>query len=123
VSSTGELYAVKVVGALAMVDSGELDWKIVAVAVDDPLAQQVDDLAALPKSHALQARLAAVREWFRTYKISDGGKANEFAFDGAYLGRDDALRVVRATHGAWRALVHRAHGPEDELWWVQQPGA
>lgn len=32
---------VKVLGALAMIDGGETDWKILAVRTDDPLAQQV----------------------------------------------------------------------------------
>lgn len=49
--ASGDVYAVKVVGALAMIDGGELDWKIVTVAVSDPLAENLDGaslLAQLP---------------------------------------------------------------------------
>merc|ERR1719375_2310180 len=35
----GTITAVKPLGALAMIDEGELDWKVIAVAVDDPMAQ------------------------------------------------------------------------------------
>jgi hypothetical protein len=33
------VYAVRVLGALAMIDGGETDWKVLAVRTDDPLAQ------------------------------------------------------------------------------------
>jgi len=36
---TGSVYAVRVLGALAMIDGGETDWKVLAVRTDDPLAQ------------------------------------------------------------------------------------
>lgn len=32
----------KVLGALAMIDGGEADWKLLAIRTDDPLAAQVD---------------------------------------------------------------------------------
>ena len=38
---TGDVYAIRVVGALAMVDGDELDWKIVGIAMSDPLADEV----------------------------------------------------------------------------------
>ena len=28
-------------GALAMIDDGELDWKILAISVDDPMASEL----------------------------------------------------------------------------------
>jgi len=37
-----QVYAVKVVGALALNDGGEADWKLLAIRIDDPLAAQVD---------------------------------------------------------------------------------
>lgn len=35
--STGDVYPVRLIGALAMVDGGEADWKLLAVRTDDPL--------------------------------------------------------------------------------------
>ena len=39
----------KVLGALAMIDSGELDWKVLAVRTTDPLANQLNDVADIDK--------------------------------------------------------------------------
>lgn len=39
---SGQAYSVKVLGALAMIDGGETDWKILAVRTDDPLTSQVN---------------------------------------------------------------------------------
>ncbi|MGK3741011.1 MAG: inorganic pyrophosphatase, partial [Bacillariaceae sp.] len=39
----GSVKEVKALGVLAMIDDGELDWKVVAVATDDPLAEEYND--------------------------------------------------------------------------------
>lgn len=40
----GEILKVKPLAALAMLDEGELDWKIVAISLDDPRASLVNDV-------------------------------------------------------------------------------
>ncbi len=40
----GGVYAVKPLAVLAMIDDGELDWKIVAIRADDPRAASVNDV-------------------------------------------------------------------------------
>ena len=39
---TGEVAPVKVLGVLAMIDDGELDWKVVAIKGDDELASRYE---------------------------------------------------------------------------------
>ena len=39
----------KPLGALAMIDEGELDWKIVAISLDDPKAALVNDVDDVEK--------------------------------------------------------------------------
>ena len=46
--ASGDVYAVKVLGILALIDGDEMDWKVVTIAVDDPLA------ASLNGAHAAQ---------------------------------------------------------------------
>lgn len=41
---TGGVYKVKVLGAYAMIDEGELDWKIIAIRTDDPMADYLNDI-------------------------------------------------------------------------------
>jgi len=44
----GSITEVKPLGVLAMIDDGELDWKVLAVAVDDPLAAEYNDIDDVP---------------------------------------------------------------------------
>jgi inorganic pyrophosphatase len=39
--ATGAVRAVKVLGALAMIDQGETDWKVIAIDTADPLAASI----------------------------------------------------------------------------------
>lgn len=45
----GEILKVKPLAALAMIDEGELDWKIVAISLDDPKASVVNDVNEVEK--------------------------------------------------------------------------
>ena len=40
----GGVYRVKPLGVYAMIDDGELDWKVIAINVDDPKADLVNDV-------------------------------------------------------------------------------
>jgi inorganic pyrophosphatase len=41
VGYTGQVKQVKVLGAMALLDEGETDWKIIAVDINDPLADKL----------------------------------------------------------------------------------
>ncbi len=43
-AETGGVYKVKVLGVYAMIDDGELDWKVIAIRADDPKADSVNDI-------------------------------------------------------------------------------
>lgn len=45
----GQILKVKPLAALAMIDEGELDWKIVAISMDDPKASLVNDTSDVEK--------------------------------------------------------------------------
>ena len=56
----GAIVPVKALGALSMIDDGELDWKLICVRVDDPLAatlHDVDDVERL-----LPGTVSGIRE-------------------------------------------------------------
>ena len=36
-------------GILGMIDEGEMDWKVIGIAVDDPLADKVNNVEDLEK--------------------------------------------------------------------------
>lgn len=37
----GDVYPVKVYGAIALIDQGEMDWKLLGVNLNDPIATQL----------------------------------------------------------------------------------
>ncbi|XP_023530049.1 soluble inorganic pyrophosphatase 6, chloroplastic-like [Cucurbita pepo subsp. pepo] len=108
----GEVLKVKPVAALAMIDEGELDWKIVAISLDDPKASLVNDIDDVEKH--FPGTLTAIRDWFRDYKIPDGKPANRFGLGNMPANKDYALKVIEETNKSWANLVKRSI-PSGEL--------
>jgi len=95
----GTVAEVKPLGVLAMIDDGELDWKVVCIATDDELASSYNDIGDVP-----EAVLAGIREWFRWYKTPDDKPLNGFGFDEKWLDAKMAKEVIEETHEAWKKL-------------------
>jgi inorganic pyrophosphatase len=104
----GSVKEVKPLGVLAMIDDGELDWKVVAVAVDDPLAKEYNDIDDVP-----DAVKDGIREWFRWYKTPDDKPLNSFGFDEKFLDVAATKEVIEETNAAWKKL--KEDGSE-KLW-------
>jgi inorganic pyrophosphatase len=66
--ASGSVTAVKALGVLAMIDDGELDWKVVAIAASDPMASELHDVADVEAK--MPGTISGIREWFRWYKVS-----------------------------------------------------
>lgn len=98
--STGSIVQVKVLGVLALIDDGETDWKVIAINVEDPLADLVNDVADVEA--VLPGAIGALRKWLKLYKSVNGGKINVYAFDGECKHRDYAEAVIAETHDHWR---------------------
>lgn len=103
VCTRGEVIQVKVLGTLALIDEGETDWKIIAIDIKDPEADQfnnIDDVERLKPGY-----LTASVDWFKRYKLPDGKPENQFAFDGEFKDKDFAMKVIKSTHAFWKALI------------------
>lgn len=100
---TGQVKQVKVLGAMALIDEGETDWKILAIDVEDPLAKDLHDTVDVER--LCPGLIEATRRWFEIYKVPDGKGYNSFAFDGAVRDRSTALRIIADTHHMWQALI------------------
>lgn len=105
----GAVTAVKVLGILGMIDDDQMDWKVIIIAVDDPVARFIRDIDDVPKF--LPGCLDAIREFFRVYKICQGGVENKFAFNGEFKDKEFALNVMNESHHMWNKL-HKIHGKE-----------
>ncbi|XP_034938097.1 inorganic pyrophosphatase [Chelonus insularis] len=105
VAKRGEVLKVKVLGTVALIDEGETDWKIIVINVDDPLAEQMNDIGDVEKHYP--GLLKATIEWFKIYKIPDGKPENQFAFNGEAKPRDFALHIIEEVHEHWKNLIKR----------------
>ncbi|XP_031845108.1 inorganic pyrophosphatase Nurf-38 isoform X1 [Nomia melanderi] len=105
VAKRGEVLKVKVLGAVALIDEGETDWKIIVIDVNDPLAEQMNDVADIEKHYP--GLMKATIEWFKIYKIPDGKPENQFAFNGEAKPKDFALHIVEEVHQHWQNLIKR----------------
>ena len=102
----------KPIAALAMIDEGEVDWKVVGLNMADPLAETIDSLEALEK--AMPGQVDAVREWFTWYKATDPetlardeSKKNVFGFEGKPLDTATTMDIIEVAHESWANLVLR----------------
>ncbi|XP_015284694.1 PREDICTED: inorganic pyrophosphatase 2, mitochondrial [Gekko japonicus] len=105
VRSLGEVVQVKVLGLLGLIDEGESDWKVIAIAVDDPESQNINDIDDVRKLKP--GYLEATVDWFRVYKVPDGKPENRFAFNGKFKDKVFALEIIKSTHEYWKALIHK----------------
>ncbi|XP_026468523.1 inorganic pyrophosphatase-like [Ctenocephalides felis] len=103
VAKRGEVVQVKVLGTVALIDEGETDWKVITIDVNDPIADQVNDIADVEKF--FPGLLKATVEWFRIYKIPDGKPENQFAFNGEAKNSAFALKVIDDVHKFWLQMV------------------
>ncbi|KAE8125936.1 hypothetical protein FH972_020697 [Carpinus fangiana] len=108
----GQILKVKPLAALAMIDEGELDWKIITISLDDPRASLVNDIDDVEKH--FPGTLTAIRDWFRDYKIPDGKPASRFGLGNKAANKDYALKVINETNESWAKLINRST-PADNL--------
>lgn len=105
VCSRGDVIRVKVLGILAMIDEGETDWKVMVINVEDPEAEDFNDIEDVRRLKP--GYLEATLDWFRMYKVPDGKPENQFAFNGEFKNRDFAIKTVKDTHSFWKALISK----------------
>merc|ERR1719231_1499818 len=98
----GSVTPVKPLGVLAMIDEGELDWKVVAISASDPMAAELNDIDDVEAK--MPGTLSGIREWFRWYKTPDDKPLNSFGFDEKFLDKEEAMKVIAETHESWKGL-------------------
>mmetsp|Transcript_5626 Transcript_5626/g.34906 ORF Transcript_5626/g.34906 Transcript_5626/m.34906 type:complete len:186 (+) Transcript_5626:616-1173(+) len=109
----GGVYKVKPVGVFAMIDDGELDWKVIAISVDDPKANMVNDVEDVEKHYP--GELEKIRVWFRDYKIPDGKPANRFGLDDKCMNKEYTMKVIEETHEFYKSLKSGKRANTEEL--------
>lgn len=101
--SIGEVYQAKVLGAFALIDDGEADWKIVVIDSKDALVDKLNNIDDI-KQH-LPGILDYLYIFLRDYKLPDDKPRNEFAFEGKFLDAEIAIKAVEKMHLHWKDLM------------------
>ncbi|KAI5950812.1 PPA2 [Candida jiufengensis] len=111
---TGDVKRCKILGSLALIDDGELDWKVIVVDIEDELASQVNDIEELRRK--CPGLLEATKQWFKDYKLADSKPENKFAFGGNYKSADETITIIEECHQSWRNLISgKVQGSKDKL--------
>ncbi|KAI7688445.1 Inorganic pyrophosphatase [Sarcoptes scabiei] len=105
VANRGDVLQVKILGTIALIDEGETDWKILSIDINDPLANQINDIDDVEKH--FPGLLRASVEWFKIYKIPDGKPPNQFAFNGEAKNKEFAEKIVQETHEFWQEFMRK----------------
>src|SRR5687767_11005392 len=88
----------KVIGVMQMVDRGEADEKIIAVAEQDPSVSAIDNVEDLPPH-----LISELRHFFENYKTLENKKVviNEF------LPKEQAFGVIEACVKQYRKMIKK----------------
>lgn len=109
--SFAEIYSVKILGCLGLLDEGEIDWKVIGINTADPKASQMNDIADVEEQ--MPGVVSEIREWFRMYKTAEGKGENEYAYGGEAKDSLFAQNVVAETHQSWADLKSGKVSDED----------
>ncbi|ORM42379.1 Soluble inorganic pyrophosphatase 6 [Babesia sp. Xinjiang] len=110
---SGSIVQVKVVGALALVDEGEIDWKMFVVRKDDPNFADINDLADIDRVYP--GTTTGVMEFFRWYKTPKGKPLNKFLDGKNFVGSAEAVTILEEMHESYLKLL-RGELRADGLW-------
>jgi len=102
---SGAVVQVKVLGCYAMIDEGETDWKVIAIDVNDPHANQLNDIGDVER--VMPGKLAEVFAFLKYYKTPTGVPPNNFGFNGDVKDKAFTLQIIHEMNEQWRKLLNR----------------
>ena len=94
----GEVIQVKPICALALLDGGETDWKVVAINTKDPLCAKINS------AKDIEQEVDRIREWYRVYKVAEGKGLNKYAYNGKAFNVKTTMEVINETHLQYNRL-------------------
>mmetsp|Transcript_52407 Transcript_52407/g.67217 ORF Transcript_52407/g.67217 Transcript_52407/m.67217 type:complete len:276 (-) Transcript_52407:76-903(-) len=100
--SLGSITPIKPLGIFAMIDDGELDWKIIGISKNDILFNELNSIEDV--NNKLPGTISGIREWFRWYKTPDQKPLNQFGYHEECLHSDKAYEIIKETHHSWKSL-------------------
>jgi len=90
----------KIIGVMRMLDGGEADDKLIAVAAGDPSVNHYNDISELPDHF-----ISEMRSFFEDYKKLE----NKTVVVEDFLGREDAHRILQESLVMYQELIAPKH--------------
>ncbi|GME68548.1 unnamed protein product [[Candida] boidinii] len=100
----GDIKKIKILGSLALIDDGELDWKIIGINSTDKLFNELHNLNDV--NLKMPNLLNDIKRWFKIYKLPTGKSENNFAFNGEFKDQDFTINIINECHKDWENLIY-----------------
>ena len=98
-SPPGTIKKVKVLGAFAMIDNRETDWKIICIDINDSKAKNYNDIYDVPFG-----QIYMIEDFLRNYKTSEGKPQNEF-YKTMIWDKNESIKIIKDLHDEWKHLM------------------
>jgi inorganic pyrophosphatase len=102
VYSVGTVLDVKVIGAYAMIDNNEVDYKVIAIDSKQTNAFKINTDTDVRKYLDMN-EIHEIKEWFRAYK-PNSNPPTYFGYDESLLSINDTIKILDDTHDHWMKL-------------------
>lgn len=114
IAQLGQHQSVKVLGALCLLDQGELDWKIIALNADEARESKIRNIEDFKRVNP--GALKEISDWFRTYKTYEGKPENTFGYEGRFLSAERTIEIIHENNEFYRDLVSGKVPNKSGLW-------
>jgi len=80
-----------------MIDSGEVDWKCLAIEANSSMYNEINTITEFREKYT--EKYEDIKTWFRTYKVKAGKKkGNFFLREDEDIGVDETCEIIEETH-------------------------
>lgn len=99
----GKVVPVKVIGIIPLIDSGETDWKVLAISKYDRLFKKINNVKDLEKY--MPGFLESIISWLLNYKSISKNVINKLSMNNEIGSQKFAEEIIRETHKDWKQLI------------------
>lgn len=113
----GDIKEIKILGCLAMIDNGELDWKLLAISKNHKFSSILNSPYDVERE--MPSLLINLKNWLRDYKLPMGKPKNKFEFENlglnGWLSPEKAWEVIEECNNRWKLLVNDKHSNNNKF--------
>ncbi len=117
----GSITPCRVLGHLELIDEGEMDNKIICIALTDPDANSIRSMGDLDR--VKPGTIDKLKDWLKRYKTSDGKPENSLASENPTSAKE-AMELIRETNNRWKNLCGKGAGyvSDGHGFWLEAAG-